>query len=315
MVIIGARKRPVEPLAASEAQELSILRARTAAVIKKHCQLRQVEAHISRAMRVWVELDQGEKEPSLARIAATFSECLPKQYVAQLAQALMGHAQPAGPPVQTEAGQCQNAPGLCQIACAEEGHLEEGHLEETAISLAGQLQVPESQTSTPAMSEEQADCHEDLTNFPMPDGPTDCDQEEAMSEELPDCHKDLTMFSMPDGPTDCDQEQAPSEEQADCHEDLTMFPMPDGPTDCHQEQDVEKQALEFEAGHQVCEEPGIVISSDDENDEGQVQDGKHAENLQEACVPRMCRHLGRAVKRQVRRTSHTPNLQRKCLPH
>jgi hypothetical protein len=37
--------------------------------------------------------------------------------------------------------------------------------------------------------------------------------------------------------------------------------------------------LEFEAGHQVCEEPGIVISSDDENDEGQVQDGKHAENL------------------------------------
>ena len=78
MVIIGARKRPVEPLAASEAQELSILRARTAAVIKKHCQLRQVEAHISRAMRVWVELDQGEKEPSLARIAALFSECLPK---------------------------------------------------------------------------------------------------------------------------------------------------------------------------------------------------------------------------------------------
>ena len=61
MVIIGARKRPVEPLAASEAQELSILRARTAAVIKKHCQLRQVEAHISRAMRVWVELDQGER--------------------------------------------------------------------------------------------------------------------------------------------------------------------------------------------------------------------------------------------------------------
>ena len=155
----------------------------------------------------------------------------------------MGHAQPAGPPVQTEAGQWQNAPGLCQIACAEEGHLEE-----TAISLAGQLQVPESQTSTPAMSEEQADCHEDLTMFPMPDGPTDCDQEQAMSEE-----------------------------PADCHEDLTMFPMPDGPTDCHQEQDVEKQALEFEAGHQVCEEPGIVISSDDENDEGQVQDGKRAE--------------------------------------
>ena len=164
----------------------------------------------------------------------------------------MGHAQPAGPPVQTEAGQWQNAPGLCQIACAEEGHLEE-----TAISLAGQLQVPESQTSTLAMSEEQADCHEDLTMFPMPDGPTDCDQE----------------------------------------------------------QDVEKQALEFEAGHQVCEEPGIVISSDDENDEGQVQDGKHAENLQETCVPRMCRHLGRPVKRQVRRTSHTPSLPRKCLPH
>ena len=281
MVIIGARKRPVEPLAASDAQELSILRARTAAVIKKHCQLRQVEAHISRAMRVWVELDQGEKEPSLARIAALFSECLPKQYVAQLAQALMGHAQPAGPPVQTEAGQWQNAPGLCQIACAEEGHLEE-----TAISLAGQLQVPESQASTLAMSEEQADCHEDLTKFPMPDGPTDCDQEQAMSEE-----------------------------QADCHEDLTMFPMPDGPTDCDQEQDVEKQALEFEAGHQVCEEPGIVISSDDENDEGQVQDGKHAENLQETCVPRMCRHLGRPVKRQVRRTSHTPSLPRKCLPH
>ena len=252
MVIIGARKRPAEPLAASAAQELSILRARTAAVIKKHCQLRQVEAHISRAMRVWVELDQGEKQPSLARIATTFSKCLPKQYVAQLAQALMGHAQPAGPPVQTEAGQCQNAPGLCQIACAEEGHLEE-----TAISLAGQLQVPESQTSTPAMSEEQADCHEDLT-----------------------------MFTTPDGPTDCDQEQ-----------------------------DVEKQALEFEAGHQVCEEPGIVISSDDENDEGQVQDGKQAENLQETCVPRMCRHLGRPVKRQVRRTPHTPNLPRKCLPH
>ena len=133
MVIIGARKRPVEPLAASETQELNILRARTAAVIKKHCQLRQVEAHISRAMRVWVELDQGEKEPSLARIAALFSECLPKQYVAQLAQALMGHAQPAEPPAQTEAGQWQNAPGLCQIACAEEGHLEE-----TAISVAGQ---------------------------------------------------------------------------------------------------------------------------------------------------------------------------------
>ena len=175
MVIIGARKRLVEPLAASDAQELSILRARTAAVIKKHCQLRQVEAHISRAMRVWVELDQGEKEPSLARIAALFSECLPKQYVAQLAQALMGHAQLAGPPAQTEAGQWQNAPGLCQIACAEEGHLEE-----TAISLAGQLQVPESQTSTFAMPEEQADCHEDLTKFPMPDGPTDCDEEQDM---------------------------------------------------------------------------------------------------------------------------------------
>ena len=119
-----------------------------------------------------------EKEPSLSRTAALFSERLPKQDVAQLAQALMGHAQPAGLPAQTEAGQGQNAPGLCQSACAEEGHLEE-----TAISLAGQLQVPESQTSTLAMSEEQADCHEDLTKFPMPDGPTDCDQEQDMERQ------------------------------------------------------------------------------------------------------------------------------------
>jgi hypothetical protein len=35
-----------------------------------------VEAHIARAMNVGVELDQGEKEESPARIAATFRSCI-----------------------------------------------------------------------------------------------------------------------------------------------------------------------------------------------------------------------------------------------
>ena len=84
-VIIGARKRPVEPMAASEVEELKVLRARTAAVIKRNQQLQQVEAHIARAMRIWVELDQGPKEASLSRMAATFIACVPGYYLAQLA--------------------------------------------------------------------------------------------------------------------------------------------------------------------------------------------------------------------------------------
>ena len=83
--------------------------------------------------------------------------------------------------MQTAGEPWPDALGLCEaVYAAEQDH--EGCLEETAISLEGQSQVPESEPSACEMSEGQVECHEELTAFPIPDRPTDCVQEQE--EEL-----------------------------------------------------------------------------------------------------------------------------------
>ena len=93
--IFGARKRPLELTAADEAEELKILRVRTAAAVNTTRQVQQVEAHLMRAMHTWAELEQGQKHASLAGITATMITCITGRYLAQLAQDLIVAAEVA----------------------------------------------------------------------------------------------------------------------------------------------------------------------------------------------------------------------------
>ena len=330
-------------MAAVEAAELKALRARTAERIKKNRQLQQVEAHVDRAMHVWVELDKPEKEVSLARIAATFIECLPPQYLDQIARALIfgseaaGHTRPAALLVQAGGEPGPERLGQCHDACAE--HVHEGCLEETAISLVAQSQLPECETSAFKMSEEQLDLHEDSSDClpseylaqlaralilgeegaghtrpaalpvqtagePWPDVLGLCEAVYAAEQDHEGCLEETAISlegqsQVPESePSACEM----SEGQVECHEELTAFPIPDRPTDCVQEQEEELIA------GQSCAKPDIVDISDVEKEEAHVQNGTHAPNIQETCLPLVCQRISRPRYKQVRRTSHNPRL-------
>ena len=250
-VIIGARKRPVEEICAAEAEECKMMRARTAAAIKKNRQLQQVDSHISRAMHILGQLETSDQVSALARIAETLKDCLPNHYAAQLAMALIDRSDAerhslTAEFVQSDVEFGQHVPGLCQAVCAEQG--EEEHVEERTPCFA------EDAEETPAldMSDHQLEVHEDLSEFQMEDRPNDGDD---------------------------------------------------------QKQNVESQTRVFGA-EQVCEDQGIVISSEDENDESNIQDRGHAQNVHET-------HLQQVFteKKPCRRTPPTPSVPLDCPPH
>jgi len=101
-----------------------------------------------------------------------------------------------------------------------------------------------------------------------------------------------------------------SDEQFEGHEDLSEFQMQGGPTDGDdQQQNVESEIQEFGA-EQVCEDQGIVISSEDENDESNIQDRGHAQNVHETLLQQVF-----TQKKPCRRTPPTPSVPLDCPPH